>query len=317
MGILVDETDPNCREIPFHLPDATDPLTPITGHVFIAGEVKIWLPGAVAYVNASVLNVVEKGLGDYALRLTEAQTATAGSVFLYVDIGVTSQVWTSVERICDQISGIAFEETANDQREMAFHLSDETSPLDGLTGHVFVAGEVKIAMPGGVYANADETRVNEKGFGDYALVLTDAQTAARGKIYLAVVASGAQQWTSWDEIVAPAGSADETEPTVTPVTPEGELDPDYEIAAATPIVIDIEDETEIAYVGVFATMSGSDGKIAVYRRGAFEAPFDVYSYTSEPIAGVTRLTIRHNTGWPSGDIELSTDIVDTSGNLDT
>lgn len=109
---------------------------------------------------------------------------------------------------------------------------------------------------------------------------------------------------------------DETEPTVTPVTTEGELDPDFEVAAITPIVIDIEDDTEVAYVGVFATLPGSTDKIAVYRRGAFEPPFDVYSYTSEPSAGVTRLHIRHNTGWSPGSVTLSTDIVDTAGNID-
>lgn len=80
--------------VPFFLPDATDPVngTPITGHVFSAGEVKVCLPGG-SYVNATVADIVEAGYGAYALKLTAAssQTTTRGKAYIHVDIGTSSQ----------------------------------------------------------------------------------------------------------------------------------------------------------------------------------------------------------------------------------
>jgi hypothetical protein len=109
---------------------------------------------------------------------------------------------------------------------------------------------------------------------------------------------------------------DETPPTVDAVTPEGEIDPDFDVATATPIEIDIEDETDIATIVVHCTTSTSGGALCVFRRGAFVFPFNAFSFTSVEL-GATRLHIRHNDGWPPGSVNITTDVVDGGGNLDT
>lgn len=201
--ILLGETDPNGREIPFHLSEE-DPTIPITGHAFSTGELQLKLPGA-GYVNANVANVVEKGFGDYALRLTAGQVVTEGWAYLYANVASgadpNAQPWSSAEQIGTQAQGIFVGETADLKREVMFHLPDSTNPLTPVTLHAFLTGEVKICVPGGTYVNADVTRIVEKGFGDYALKLTGAQVVAKGKLYLYVNVPGAQKWSAWYEIV--------------------------------------------------------------------------------------------------------------------
>lgn len=71
--------------IPFFLPNALDPVfgAPVTGHVFVTGEVQFCLPGG-AYANATVGNISEIGDGAYELALTPAQAARRGKAFIYV-----------------------------------------------------------------------------------------------------------------------------------------------------------------------------------------------------------------------------------------
>lgn len=98
---------------------------------------------------------------------------------------------------------IFVDETDDDARELAFHLPDENDPLTGVTGHSFSTGEVLVRLPGAVaFVNADVTRVSEKGYGSYALKLTDAQVAEKGKIYIRVSVTGAQPWTGYEDIVS-------------------------------------------------------------------------------------------------------------------
>lgn len=61
-------------EIEFSLTDASGP---VTGKSWSTGELKLRLPGG-TFSNATVANIVEYGLGKYALQLTAAETATAG-----------------------------------------------------------------------------------------------------------------------------------------------------------------------------------------------------------------------------------------------
>jgi hypothetical protein len=98
--IFLGETDDEARKVAFHLPDANDPLTPITGHAFVAGEVRIRIPGG-AYVDADPTRIVEEGYGDYALKLTDAQVAVAGKVFIRVNV-TGAQPWTSAEDIINR-----------------------------------------------------------------------------------------------------------------------------------------------------------------------------------------------------------------------
>lgn len=57
----------------------------ITGRVWATGDVKIYLPDGVAWIDATVANIVEKGRGYYALRLAAAETDVAGKILLDLD----------------------------------------------------------------------------------------------------------------------------------------------------------------------------------------------------------------------------------------
>lgn len=57
---------------------------PIVGHVWIAGELLLVLPNGV-FANATVANIVEKGRGRYALRLTALESAVTGMVQIDLD----------------------------------------------------------------------------------------------------------------------------------------------------------------------------------------------------------------------------------------
>ena len=91
-GIVVGETDDAERELAFHLPNIVNPMIPTLGQAFSLGQVKIFLPGGVGFVDADPTRVVEKGVGDYALRLTDAQVALAGKIYIYVNVP-GSQPW--------------------------------------------------------------------------------------------------------------------------------------------------------------------------------------------------------------------------------
>lgn len=329
--ILVGEATQDAREIAFHLADENDPLVGLTGHAWpdIGGGLtdQLWvrLPGD-AYAQVAIDQIAEVGYGDYVYRASSLDVATAGDVYLYAAV-TGAQPWTGVEPVRYSIAGISVGEAVDARRELPFHLPDAVDPLQPFEGgaHVFAAGEVKIRLPGGAYANADVTRVIAKGHGDYALVLTDLQVAARGKVFLAVIVEGAQPWTAYYDIV-PASSADVSAPTVTIVSPTpgaygGTGFPeDWSIARVTPIVADITDLTPgNRYQCIVARFPGGVERV-VYRRGAFRDEFAASSW-AEPIADGTRLHILPVFGWPSreavADITLEFDVVDAAGNLAT
>lgn len=70
-------------------------------------------------------------------------------------------------------------ETTDSKREVVFHLS-KSSDNSNLTGHSWSSGELQIAGPAGTYANADQTRIVERGNGDYAYPLTNTQANIAG-----------------------------------------------------------------------------------------------------------------------------------------
>jgi hypothetical protein len=180
--IRVGETSDPEREFVFHLAVGSSPTT---GHSFSTGEVKYCLPGGSLYSNADVTRIVERGRGDYALRLTDAQVAAAGTITFYINASGADPV-----SYAQEIGpGILTNEATDSKREVVFHLS---SGLTNVTGHSWLTGEIEICNPGGTsYANADVTRVLERGNGDYALRLTAAQVGAGGTGSLFINASGA------------------------------------------------------------------------------------------------------------------------------
>lgn len=107
-------------------------------------------------------------------------------------------------------------------------------------------------------------------------------------------------------------SSDSIPPTVSLVSPaEGVIASDDEL------VLDVADETALAYINVLVQFEHTLGTLCAYRRGSFLPPFDALSYTTTPVAGTTRLHLRHNSAWPAANtVTVLVDSVDTGGNLD-
>jgi hypothetical protein len=77
------------------------------------------------------------------------------------------------------------------QAEIPFSLFDNTTGAP-VTGHAWIAGEVKVRVPGGSFVNATIGNIVEWGNGQYALQLTALQTASPGKVSIYVLVTGAQ-----------------------------------------------------------------------------------------------------------------------------
>lgn len=73
--------------IPFYLPNEIDPVygPPVTGHVFVLGEVKLSLPGG-AFTNVPLTSIVELGGGIYGVVLSPTDTANRGKAIVYADV---------------------------------------------------------------------------------------------------------------------------------------------------------------------------------------------------------------------------------------
>lgn len=76
-------------EIPFAIYAGTDTvLDGVEGYSFTTGDVEIRLPGQTSFSNATVANIVEYGLGQYALVLTELERADPGAIMIFFSDGV-------------------------------------------------------------------------------------------------------------------------------------------------------------------------------------------------------------------------------------
>jgi len=71
---------------------------------------------------------------------------------------------------------------------LPFSLFNDTTG-DAITGYTFVAGDLKVRLPGGTWENATLTNVYEWGLGQYELRLTAAQTAAKGAVGIRALTS--------------------------------------------------------------------------------------------------------------------------------
>jgi hypothetical protein len=114
--------------------------------------------------------------------------------------------------------------------------------------------------------------------------------------------------------VAPA--VDVTNPTVTVISPaEG-----TPITPDTPLVVDVQDETSISLVRIFASFAGSTSSEAIYDGDGFLPPYTgggstPSSAVQELVAGQHfRFTLRRVGGWP-GAVSLNVAAADEGGNL--
>jgi hypothetical protein len=200
--IAAGETDPTAAEVPFFLPLTADTFTGpgLTGHTFVLGEVQIKLPGA-GWVNADLSAIKEKGYGRYVVQLDSAQTTTPGVVYIRANVS-GAQPYSGVEEI-GTAGGDIIENDAT--ARIPFYLASRTNPVNTpITGWGFSAGEVRVCLPGGTYADAVVANIAEVGFGAYELILTTAQTAHRGKIFIYVLTATAQRYEAAATILSPA-----------------------------------------------------------------------------------------------------------------
>jgi hypothetical protein len=226
--IALNEPNAYAREVAFNLPLESDPLTGLTGWSFTLGEVQVRLPGG-GWIDAQLSQIVEKGYGRFCVQLTLAQVATAGDVFIRTDVADVQNYFGS--DVIGQLSGDI--SVDSEVGSVSFYLPLATDPIFGapLTGHTFTLGEVRVCLPDDVYVDVDVDQIEEMGYGGYRLVLTAAQTAKRGKVFVYAEVADYQRWEGYCTILDATvfGEDDEDdEDTVTPVpVPIVYGDPEY------------------------------------------------------------------------------------------
>lgn len=157
-------------ELPFSIYDNDN--VPITGHVFVAGEVRVRVPGG-TFVDADTANILECGLGQYVLQLTEMQTGTEGAVVVHFESSGL-RTWVNYEMISSD---------GDEVLEIPFAIYDGDGL--GVEGFSFSTGDVKIRLPNEMaFVNADVANIDELGAGQYVLVLDVAQRAEPGAIFV-------------------------------------------------------------------------------------------------------------------------------------
>jgi hypothetical protein len=311
VAILQNETLVNAREIPFHLADANDPIGAwLTGYAWpsvgggLTDKLQVRLPGG-AYTNATIANIREIGFGDYALQLALADTATRGTVGLFWQ-AVGAQPGTTAEIIASISDGIMVGETDDTRRELWFHMPSDNDPLTGVAGHVWAAGEVKIAAPGGIYVDADVARVVDKGNGDYALRLTDLEVANRGKVYLRAVITGAQAWSAAYDIVPASQTLTLGAPNLNVLTT---FSTTFKIARLTQWQSDLTSIPVGSQIIVLVKYEDrNEWYVARNAEGAWKWPFDVEGANDNSLGPIgvppVRLKLKPRGGWPACSIEV-------------
>lgn len=196
--IALNETLEAAAEIPFFLPQTSNPLTGLTGHVFVLGEVKVRLPGASAFVDVAVNKIREVGFGWYAARLTSAQTTVAGTVLINVEVS-GAQPYRGSEIIGVRGGDIS----VGDAGYIYFYLPQSADPVYGapITGYVFDNDDVYVAWPNQVFVAVTGASIVEFGNGFYGVPASSSNTTTRGKAFVYATATGAQSFGSWVTIL--------------------------------------------------------------------------------------------------------------------
>lgn len=195
--IALNETNDYAAEVAFNLPLSSDPITGLTGHAFTLGEVQIKLPG-LAWADADLAKIVEKGYGRFCVRLAPGQCTTAGDVFVRATVSGTQNYFGG-----DVIGVLGGDIPVGEEGSISFFLPDEDDPIDGspLTGHTFATGEIRICLPNDTYEDVDTSQIEEVGYGGYKVNLTEEQTATRGKAFLYANVTGYQPFEGYTTIL--------------------------------------------------------------------------------------------------------------------
>lgn len=216
--IALNETNEYSAEIPFFLPDVSNPLEGLTGHVFVLGEVQIKLPGAGSWTNVPVLKIVEKDHGWYAIRLTAVQCTVEGEVKWRVKdsaITATFQPGRGSETVGTLGGDIAVDGTGY----LMFYLPDAVDPIyaDPILG-AFPAGTIRYCLPDAAFVDGDPDLVVEFGDGLYGYPLVEADTTKAGKALVFATATGAQSAGGYKTILG-TGVAPDAPPSEPPGDP--------------------------------------------------------------------------------------------------
>jgi hypothetical protein len=233
MSILVGAFG-SAAEVMFQLASGINPNNPVTGQDFTTGTyVSLWLPVFGAFVAVPSSQIVEKGFGTYAVRLTALQTALDGTAYVFAYVPGVSQP----SRVQSDIVSPGLPA----RRELPFvimPLSDPVYDSGGLgLGHSFTLGEVqtRFSTDSG-FANVSLGQIAERGYNMYAVVLTGSQRAVQTDDALVAFNSSSPVpfvpfVAEWDMIVSSYGRPTPAPPTPPPpYTPPPSLGPVDQVA---------------------------------------------------------------------------------------
>lgn len=209
--IALNETNEYAAEVPFTLPLASDPLTGLTGHTFVLGEVQIKLPSDPNnWVNVAINKIVEKGYGRFCARLTAPQCTTAGIVPILANVaGSSEQPFFGVETIGELGGDVPVGGTGY----IVFYLPDAIDPVYGapISNADFTAsGTLRICLPDDVYRDAtvgEKAAVINLGNGGYAFPLTTTHTVKKGKVFIYAEYPNAQRFEDYVVVLGVGASA--------------------------------------------------------------------------------------------------------------
>lgn len=270
-----------------------------------AGEAELSINDG-AFSALTTETVEEIGDGYYYLQGIAANAATRG--FVAFKLSGPCVETTFREDVEDEPDGIPVGTADADDLHIGPIAVFDTdgvalSSVAGITVETSINGSAWAAAAGVL------SMTPENGYADYVPHATDV--AAEGWIVVKVTGT-CREFAIRQTITASADADAPVESVVSPA--EGTIPGDFDDATVTPLIVEV-DESNLATLIVFCEMeSKPDQTFCVYRRGSFVAPFDAYSSVST-LGSVTTLQVRHNAGWPPGDVTLRFDAVDTSGNL--
>ncbi len=307
------EPNPDLRGILVTVRDEDGELATDAAAGLAAGDVKVTINGA-APVNAGG-TFEHVGGGLYRYEATEAEVAVAGFLGVFF-----LRAGYRVEFAWDSVGDIwSIGEVDPTLLRFPFTVYD----IDGeLAAGVDLDDVLETSLNGGAFGAAAGTGV-EIAHGVYYYQGVAAEADTEGAVALKVTPDGDYRTThAWIGVSDPTAGLDDEPPTVTVISPTPGVAPgdpggfpaDPDEASVTPIVLEVVDDAGIAYIALFARFGG-ETRTPIFRRGAFEQGYSLFSYVEVIDEETTRLHVRADAGWQSMEITFDADVVDAGGNL--
>ncbi len=276
-----------------------------------ASDVQVSINGA-AFADADgTLTFVEAGLYYYEAALVEA--GTEGFLGIKFD-----RAGYSLEFAWAPVGGhFALDETDAALLRVPLLIYDVSGAL--VEGATASGDDLQTSSNGDAFSDA-AGELEPLGDGIYYYQGIAADAAVEGWLSIKYEKAGFGTQHAWVAVAAPGGDEDPPIITVispTPGVPPGEpggFSADPAVARVTPIVLEIVDDA-IAYAAVFARFDGANARTPVFRRGAFEPGYSLFSSLEIVDAETMRLHVRADNGWRSTVIAFDCDAVDSGGNV--